>query len=203
MSVTFTERKALEDYIGYIQEERTRLTKNYNDSMSRLLDEYKKTLSRLSELDKIDNVHPEKPILKTAEELAPTPADEIVALVGNSEIKDMSLTEAIEKHNEKINNDKIEEDNKLIYDSQKESLKDYDYKSSAVKASTQRDIGTIAREVAGILKTAGVPVKTGRLIKALQEKGYNMSSPYTVFTQIRNYDSKIVKAGHGYHQYKW
>ncbi|QIW88683.1 hypothetical protein P59_086 [Bacillus phage P59] len=192
MSVTFTERKALEKYIEYIVEERTRL-----------LEEYKSAMSRLSKLDDIDNVHPE--ITEKVEQSAPalSPAKQIIPEMVPAQPGPInSLEEAIEAL-QAINGVPDSED-KYVYDRQKEIIKDIDRKNSPVKSkSTQRDIKKITQEVVNILKDAGRPVKTRDIIKKLEEKGHKVSSPYGMINQVKGYEPKIQQVSHGYYQYKW
>jgi hypothetical protein len=192
LSVTFTERKALEKYIDYIVEER-----------SRLLEEYKAALSRLSKLDDIDNVHPEVP--KKVEQSAPaqTPTKQMeVEIVTPQENPINSLEDAIAAL-QTMNTETLL-DPKPVYDREKEIIKDIDRKNSPVKSkSTQRDIKKITQEVVSILKDVGRPIKTRDLIKKLEEKGYDVSSPYGMLNQAKGYEPKIQQVSHGYYQYKW
>jgi hypothetical protein len=191
VSVTFTERKALEQYIEYIVEER-----------SRLLEEYKSAMARLSKLDDIDNVHPEIP--KKVEQSAPalSPAKQLIPEMVTPQAGPInSLEEAIEAL--QVMNGAPTED-KQVYDRQKEIIKDIDRKNSPVKSkSTQRDIKKIAQEVVNILKDVGRPIKTRDLIKRLEEKGHKVSSPYGMLNQVKGYEPKIQQVSHGYYQYKW
>jgi hypothetical protein len=193
VSVTFTERKALEKYIEYIVEER-----------ARLLEEYKSTLGRLSKLDDIDNVHPENPTPVVQSAPALTPAKNIVPeVVTPQENSISSLEEAIEALRA-IHPQEAVDSNPVKYDRQKEIIKDIDRKNSPIKStSSQRDIKKITQEVVAILKEEGRPIRTRTIIKKLEERGVNASSPYSLLNQARGYEPKIQQVSHGYYQYKW
>jgi hypothetical protein len=190
LNVTFTERKALEKYIDYIVEER-----------SRLLEEYKTAMARLSKLDDIDNIHPEvpKPVVQSAPATTPVKkAEPEMVTPQNSPIN--SLDEAIAA----LQVLDMETNPAPVYDRQKEIVKDIDRKNSPVKSkSTQRDIKKITQEVVSILKDVGRPIKTRDLIKKLKDKGYDVSSPYGMLNQVKGYEPKIQQVSHGYYQYKW
>lgn len=94
MSITFTERKALEEYIEYIKEERARQTATYEEErarqearhaeqMDKLMEEYRGIIQRLSRLDEIDNVHPVQSAVVTP--IKTTSKEDIVKLIEESE----------------------------------------------------------------------------------------------------------------------
>ncbi|QDP42859.1 hypothetical protein HWC53_gp230 [Bacillus phage vB_BmeM-Goe8] len=158
MSVTFTERKALEEYIQYIKEERARQEARHAEQMDKLMEEYRGTIQRLSKLDEIDNVHPVQAAVVTP--IKTTPKEDIVKLIEESEeeeveqvkdpepevievtqvpdepkqeqTKEESLVEAVERFNKRFFEPLKEEiDNKPInYDSAKEAVKEHEYKKS-------------------------------------------------------------------------
>jgi hypothetical protein len=188
VSVTFTEREALRQMIEYYKEER-----------NRLLEEMTKATGRLSELDKLDNVHPEyqpKEGIVEEKETQTEPTS-----------NRMSLEEAIEKHNKLYEPDKEIKPNgnlSLEIDRCKASDKE---KNKVTKVPTKRghyqDVKLISKDIAVILKEAGRPMKTSEIIKKLEEKGIKHKNPYTLLQQAKGYEPKIDKAHFGYYQYKW
>jgi len=226
MSVTFTERKALEEYIDYIKEERVRQEARHAEQMDKLMDEYKSTIQRLSKLDEIDNVHPVQ--AEVVNQVQVTPAEDIVKLIeepsteeeepvveevkpNTQEIQKMkkeSLEEAVERFNKRFFEPlKKEVDPEPInYSHAKELTKDQEYKKSLKKGerkSTRRDVQTIAQEIMLFLKEIGRPAKSAEIFTHLKSKGYKLSSPYALLYQAKNYNPKIQSASFGYYQYKF
>jgi transcriptional regulator of acetoin/glycerol metabolism len=204
MKATFTEREAQREYIDFIKQEITRLN-----------GEYKLALDRIRQLDEIE---------AKAAAPVPTPSQgmdyDSVALVSVAEqAKEsaMSLEEAIQRHNQihqpdnSIETPSCNLDPKINltvkesprFTKQVEELKDKDQKKAGKRQSSQRDIKKVTADIISILKEAGAPMKTKRLIEALEEKGYDMYSPYVVINQAKAYDPRIDSASFGYYQYKW
>lgn len=180
MSVTFTERKALEQYIQYLQEER-----------ARLLVEYKGAMVRLSKLDELDNVHPEKPIVEKVEEK-----------IVENEKPITSLEDAISAIQD-LNGSFEEEEVDPKYAREKEALKDLDNRNKPIKSRSNQDVKKVTQAAVSILKEAGIPIKTSKLMSMLKEQGFRINSPYSMMAQIRGYEPRITQASHGYYQYKY
>jgi hypothetical protein len=197
MNATFTERQAQREYIDYIKQE-----------IARLNGEYKLALDRIRQLDEIE--------AKSAVSAA------VVTLEPNEDNTSATMTieEAIEKHNSNhfevpaqvpqivtneftvgVNGEPATSRSQFIQ--QIEELKDKDDRKNPMRASGRRDVKKIASEAVAILKDAGVPMKTKKLMEILKDKGYNTSSPYVLMNQMKSHEPKIQQAKHGYYQYKW
>lgn len=219
MSVTFTEREALRQLIEYIKEER-----------ARLWEEYIKATRRLSELDKLDNIHPEnkQPITINLEPIGFTKEEPEHAQEGEQqELKDIQVTADLEIDDEddwlkeyegltlEQTIEKFNRDNgiDLADDAKKDTIskveieiaKDYDEKSRPVKTNTKtsfyKDIKTITQDVVSILKEAGRPIRTREVIKQLEDRGIVVNNPYSLLTETRKYDPRIQNVKFGYYQY--
>lgn len=194
MNVTFSEREAIKKMMDYIESERTRLW-----------DQYIKLSDRLRELDQIErhvNATMEPKVESTATVVKvkePKKEEEV-----NPEGTTVELAEFINNYNKENKNQTIE--NRVEYDRQKEILKDIDNKKRPVKTPTRRgkyrDVKVITQNIKAVLKEAGVPIKTSELIKRLREMGIDMSSPYSLIQQARQYDPRIERAKFGYYQYR-
>ncbi|QZA69130.1 DNA binding protein [Bacillus phage 010DV004] len=150
------------------------------EERSRLLDIANNITNRLRELDEAENVQ------------VPT-----VPVSG----QEMSILDAIDKHNSlhSSNVETAKTEGKLI---DIEMRRDHDNKTSSVKTKARRDVKQVARVVASILKEAGVPLSTSRIVAKLKEKGIPTNSVYALLGQIKDYDPRISKPKHGYYQYK-
>jgi hypothetical protein len=212
LTVTLSERAAIERMMGYIEKERERLWGQYTTLLDRLreLDEIERPFVEevKAPVIEIKHVVKEEP---EAETEAPEPFIEEVAVTAEVEEKEevaeepieemesetQSLADIIEQAKEKLNSTKPN------YIKEIEEIKDRDAKNNPLKNNGTRDVKIVAQFARAILKEKGVPMRTKELIKKLEEANINMSSPYVLLNQVRAHDPKIETVGHGYYQYKW
>ncbi|QQO40605.1 hypothetical protein 000TH008_177 [Bacillus phage 000TH008] len=150
--------------------------KYIREERTRLLDEYNMIINRLRELDDRDYGKSLKEETKRSKK----------------EIAMMSLQEAIDRHNNNVSQMKAE---------RPKSVAVVDMTDSP-KRSSQRDVKQVTRQVANILKEAGMPVKMKDIMKSLEAKGVPTNSPYALMSQVTQYDDNIRRVTHGYYQYK-
>lgn len=228
MSVTFNERQAIQEYIKYIQEERTRLTVNYNNQMDKLLEEYKEAMSRLSKLDDIEGRPTQRwePALTLKIPTPPSTVEEevqyeeednqMVTPTSNvdkessllEQLRGKPVEEVIAIFNEHQQSKPIIEDDEEDTTSTQEEVNEDDSKvkpplDRRYGTATRRDIKTITKEVAHILKEKGTPMKVKEIAKKLEEKGIDVKDLYSTIHQVKAYEPRIQKASHGYLQYKY
>lgn len=185
MEFVKSEREAIQQAMNYIQQQQIRLQ-----------DDYMKLLDRQRELDAIERAQEPEP----------------VAVM----VPEVPLSEAILSHNKRFGHtDSVQPSGAAGYSSVRnsrysseiEKLKDSDSKSRVMKNSTKnssfRDISVVATEIKGILREAGVPMKSKDILAKLEERGVKMTKfPHQTITQSMKYDNKIEKASFGYYQYR-
>ncbi|QIA28691.1 hypothetical protein [Phage f2b1] len=186
--ITFNERKALQDKIEYLKQERARAVEMYRESMDFYMKEYKESIDRIRQLDEIEATA-NKPVPEVVQPLAATPAQDIFDL-----ISERNKQQEAEKKKEST----------FVYNREKQLVKDFEYRERVAKTgrrAPRQDIKAMAEEVKEFLKEKGRPVKTKEILNFLRENNYNVS--YPTIQKIRGYVPQIQSLTHGYYQYKW
>ncbi|AYJ75167.1 hypothetical protein BSP36_080 [Bacillus phage BSP36] len=184
MSITFTEREALELKMKYILEERTRLDDQFNFC-----------LERLRELDELDNIHPNSKVENKKVEIKVADGESV-----------MSLEEACNKHTDVHHSGDSKEITEKAEKVEKSPVATSVVTKRVGKArdSHYRDVKKLSYQVASILKEAGKPMKVAEIMKKLDKAGVSTHAPYALMNSVTKYQPKIIKAGgFGYYQYKW
>lgn len=194
MTVTFSERDAIQRMMSYIEEER-----------ARLWGDYKNLLERLGQLDEIDRPLEAAPIEEETEPVVEVPEESMKQNMVSAPIIPMvvpekSLADVIAELNQEAKEEAPR------FRKEVEELKDKEYKNRKIKNPTRgggsADIAVVAQFAKAILKEAGEPIKTSELIQKLREADIKMWSPYSILNQIRKYDQNIENVERGYYQYK-
>jgi len=185
--ITFNERKALQDKIEYLKQERARAVEMYRESMDFYMREYKESIDRIRQLDEIEAT--------AATPVQPEPQVQVQPII--QEVSAETLEEMIAKRSEK-------KEPTFIYNREKQLVKDFEYNERVAKSgrrAPRQDIKAMAEEVKEFMKDKGRPVKTKEILNFLRENSYNVS--YPTVQKIREYAPQIQSLTHGYYQYKW
>lgn len=197
MSETYTERKALKEYIEWIREERRKLSDEYWKSIERLRELDEKAEQDLKEypevIDKLVHVIEKQTITvrKMNEQIPQVPLEEAVKQFNVTHAGD----EGIESFNEKY-------PTITQLDREIERQKDADERNSKLKRRKQQDGREIANEIVSYLKASGQPVKMKEVTKYLEEKGYKISNPTIAMNTTMMYESRVERVTKGYYQYR-
>jgi outer membrane biosynthesis protein TonB len=227
MSVTFTERQAIEKYMQYLM-----------DQSQHISNEMAKCMDRLGKLDEIDNVHPINPpqVVEVKKETPQEDFSEAVSKyiqtlkrITQEEPVVTAIVEApVEEEEKQIEEpeEKVEEEEKpeepetgmTVQEAIERLNKQNEYKAprkpktdplaelnKTRKRSRKapRDIREMSTTAAAILKEVKKPMQLKDLMAELEDRGYSTNSPYALMAQIMNYQySTIEKAKFGYYQYK-
>jgi len=223
VTITSSEREAINRMMDYINEER-----------ARLLDQYTNLLDRLRELDNIDTEYQ-----KIQPTTAPVPTVQGVTITNSSggidlsslsldgltekfeadfpvseedvifdefnepldlEQTSMNLAELIEEHKKQFHQNDENKDS-WAYDSEKELLREKSTKTPRKKRAKRTSGSFRDNKAVDILKEIGKPIKTADLIKRLREEDIEMSSPYALLNNVRKYEPGIEKVGFGFYQF--
>lgn len=180
--ITFNERKALQDKIDYLKQERARAVEMYREAMDFYMREYKESIDRIRQLDEIEATAA-KPIQPIIQEVNAETLEEMIA---------------------KRNGEKEKKESTFVYNREKQLIKDFEYKERVAKSgrrAPRQNIKEMAEEVKEFMKEKGRPVKTKEILNFLRENSYNVS--YPTIQKIREYAPQIQSLTHGYYQYKW
>lgn len=192
-TITFNERKAIEEYIEYLKKDNDRITAMYREQRERNMLEYKEAIKRIRVLDEIDR-QIEKPTVQAVEE------EKTTETVG---AKPLSLQEAIEQYNKE--RELESKDKPFQYDSQAEKDKTRKYNETTKRSyrSQRIDTSVVAKDIASFLKDRGVPTKANEITKHLRDLGYKLNNPYLVLKRVKEYDPKVEMVTKGFYQYKY
>lgn len=189
MNSIYTERKALQEHIEWIREERRRLS-----------DEYWRAIERLRELDN-----------KLADEGVSELVDKlfIVAERQNDAVNDLAnlipsipVEEVVKYWKELNGNSEPEDIIEKVKNEEIERQKDIDDSNRPVKRSKRQDSKIMTSEIASFLKSEGVPVNTASIKSHLEEKGYTVNNPTNVIVRAMEQNDKIERVSRGFYQYK-
>lgn len=177
----FNERKALQEHIQYLREERRRLG-----------DEIWKAHERLKQLDEAAQ-HPEvlEKMYNTVERLEKLlPTMNAVQTIENSELPSNLILDTPEEMEAKISNYEIELEKEKVF------------RASRMKKGTQTDVKELAVVILNYLKERGIPVKTSEIRGYLEEHGITHKNMTNTMNQVMNYQPKIERVSKGYYQVK-
>ncbi|AIW03325.1 hypothetical protein CPT_Mater168 [Bacillus phage Mater] len=221
------ERQAIEGYIEYIKEERTRvsnlfrdmvaermkLEEMYKNQMDSLMRDYKAQLDRLRQLDEIDNARMEEEVKLASLVAPPAPAQEIKPVIQEIKPQVQEIKSDVQAEIDKavaLRNASLKEQKPagapFKYDPEKERIRERDYRervSKKGKRGTVLDMAKVTRDVVDYLKSRGTPVKTKEILNHLRNNGHTLNSPYEVFRRVRDNNPKIQSITHGFYQYKY
>jgi hypothetical protein len=175
----YTERKALEDYIIWLKEERRRLGEEYWKAIERLkqMDENiaaqgtSELVERLMLLVEDQN----KTVDKLSKMVPPVPASAAIELFK-------------QETNEIINKVEIQKE------------RDKEEKQLPVKRARRQDRKVIAQVIKHFLKNKGVPVKSKHIQKHLEGQGYKVNNITVLLQTAQEHEPTIKKAMRGYYQ---
>jgi hypothetical protein len=175
----FTERKALEDYIEWLREERRRLG-----------EEYWKAIERLKQLD---------------QDLTAEGSSE---LVGKLMVMIEDQTKTVDRLRQMVPSVpaqaaidlfKKEADN-IINKVEIQKERDKEESSAPVKRAKRQDRKQMAQEIKAYLKSKGVPVKSQKIKQYLESKGYKVNNITVLIQTAQEHEPQIKKATFGYYQ---
>jgi hypothetical protein len=191
-TITFNERKAIEEYIEYLKKDNDRITAMYREQREKNMLEYKEAIKRIRVLDEIDR-QIEKPAVQAVEE------EKTTVTAG---IQPLSLQEAIEQYNKE--RELESKDKPFEYNSQAEQRRTQQYAETNRKNKRAKRIDTsvVAKDIASFLKERGVPTKANEITKHLRELGYKLNNPYLVLKRVKEYDPKVEMVTKGFYQYR-
>lgn len=191
MSEMLTERKALQDYIEWLKDERRRLGEEYWSAIERLrvLDQEVQT-----DISSIDMVNDLSKLIKMQTETVNKLGNLIPSIPVETIVESWSETERVSIETEK-NYSKISP-------KQMEQEKDREDFSATIKRRNN-SIKNLSSDVSTFLEGAGAPVKMAEIENYVLQKGYNkFSNPSDIMNKIMNYNPRIERAYRGYYQYR-
>lgn len=220
MTVTFTERQAIERMMNYIEEERARLYTEYVKNLDRLreLDEIDRMSEQAAKVDEVMSEAYERPMVpqemveeanKSAREefkkIVPEMMDELKVLIDNIKKEGITIAEPTQPTN--LCNE-IEQPDipPLNVDEPKEKPSaglepdKLEMRKTLMRGSTN-DNRVVAQFAKVILKEHVEPMKSKELVKALNKAGIQMNHPSETLRQIRTYEPTIKNVSYGYYQY--
>lgn len=178
----YTERKALEDHIKWIKEERRKLA-----------EEYWKSVERLRELDsQLSNEGQNELVekLMTMIELQ----SETIGLM-KDKIPHVPIETVVEQWKQE-NKEKVET-KKLIPESEIAEAK---YRENKKRIGKRLDYTVVAKEIEHFIKETGRPVQTKEITIYLNEKGIKLSNPTSTLNRVMELNEKIERVYKGYYQ---
>jgi len=190
-TITFNERKAIEEYIEYLKKDNDRITAMYREQREKNMLEYKEAIKRIRVLDEIER--------KIEKAEAPAP---VIQETKPSEPQGMTLEEAIQQYNKE--RELESKDKPFQYDSQAEQRRTQQYNETTRKNRRAKRIDTkvVAKDIEAFLKEKGVPTKANEITKHLRDLGYKLNNPYLVLKRVRDSDSNVEMVVKGFYQYK-
>lgn len=224
MTVTFTERQAIERMMNYIEEERARLLTEYVKNLDRLreLDEIDRMSEQAATVDKVMSETYERPMVpqemveeanKSAREefkkIVPEMMDELKVLIDNMKKEGITIAEPTQPTNlcneiEQPELPPYKPEPKVDKPKEKPSAglepDKLEMRKTLMRGSTN-DNRVVAQFAKVILKEHIEPMKSKDLVKALNNAGIQMNHPNETLRQIRTYEPTIKNVSHGYYQY--
>jgi len=186
----YTERKALEEHIMWIREERRKLS-----------DEYWRAIAHLRELDnKLNEGGPSElteKLAKMVEEQGNT-INELKNLVPK-----VPVEVAVEQFKKLKEEESVTIEEPKIPNVQIESQKDFDDRNRSVKRRTHQDNTAIAHEIASYLKETGIPTRTIDIQNHMEQKGYILNNPTNYVNRAMEINKRIERVSWGFYQYNF
>lgn len=182
MEKLYTERKAIQEYLEFLREERRRISS-----------EYWRALQRLKELDEQINKHEPTELINTLVSIIETQTKTL------NHIKELIPNIPLELAVEKINRE-LEREN-LQAEEIEEEEQTQTITTTTVKRKRKRaKVDEVAKIVAKYLRESELPKPAGEIEKYLTDKGYKVYPG--LLTKLVDTDKNIVRVKRGYYKYE-
>lgn len=189
MESTFTERKALKEYVAWIREERRRLG-----------DEYWKAIERIRELDanaEVNNVS-----VETVDRLAEVINRQNEVIERLNDLMPKIPVEVAVKQLQNITGNVTVTEDQLVKAKVMEEAINYKERKAIRKGRTNLDIKSLSYDVVNYLNEQGRPVKMAEIAEYLKEIGAKVANPTNLMKSIMSYQVKVERVMKGYYQIK-